>query len=57
MYDTGRVGKGDREKLLLICETGFEEAALPTASEERKKQLLNFAVVGGGRKSPHTYCC
>lgn len=39
------------EKLLLIHEIGFEEAALPTASEERKKQLLNFAVVGGGRKS------
>ncbi|PUU83502.1 pyridine nucleotide-disulfide oxidoreductase-domain-containing protein [Tuber borchii] len=26
----------------------FEEAALPTASEARKKQLLHFAVVGGG---------
>lgn len=35
----------------LTLETGFEEAALPTASEERKKQLLNFAVVGGGRMS------
>lgn len=28
--------------------TGFETASLPTTSEEMKKQLLNFAVVGGG---------
>ncbi|KAH0609654.1 uncharacterized protein H6S33_013140 [Morchella sextelata] len=32
-------------KRVLEC---FEEASLPTASEERKKQLLNFAVIGGG---------
>lgn len=35
---------------LLTYGIGFEEAALPTASEERKKQLLHFAVIGGGRK-------
>jgi NADH dehydrogenase FAD-containing subunit len=28
--------------------TGFEMASLPTTSEEMKRQLLNFAVVGGG---------
>jgi NADH dehydrogenase FAD-containing subunit len=28
--------------------TGFETASLPTTSEEMKRQLLNFAVVGGG---------
>src|SRR5690606_867976 len=26
----------------------FEEAALPTATDERKRELLNFAIVGGG---------
>ncbi|GAB1731670.1 hypothetical protein NU195Hw_g4714t1 [Hortaea werneckii] len=39
---------GDARKIrnrLLSC---FETAALPTTSEEMKKQLLNFAVVGGG---------
>lgn len=28
--------------------TGFETASLPTTSEEMKRQLLRFAVVGGG---------
>ncbi|KAI7616138.1 FAD/NAD(P)-binding domain-containing protein [Hortaea werneckii] len=39
---------GDARKIrnrLLSC---FETAALPTTSDEMKKQLLNFAVVGGG---------
>lgn len=39
---------GDARKIrnrLLSC---FETAALPTTSEIMKKQLLNFAVVGGG---------
>lgn len=39
---------GDARRIrnrLLAC---FEAAALPTAPEEMKKQLLNFAVVGGG---------
>ncbi|KAK5123871.1 hypothetical protein LTR85_002067 [Meristemomyces frigidus] len=39
---------GDARKIrnrLLSC---FETASLPTTSEAMKKQLLNFAVVGGG---------
>ena len=39
---------GDARKIrnrLLSC---FETASLPTTSEQMKKQLLNFAVVGGG---------
>lgn len=39
---------GDARKIrnrILAC---FEAAALPTTSEEMKKTLLNFAVVGGG---------
>lgn len=39
---------GDARKIrnrLLSC---FETAALPTTSEAMKRQLLNFAVVGGG---------
>jgi NADH dehydrogenase FAD-containing subunit len=34
---------------------GFEEASLPSTTEERKNQLLHFCIVGGGRKS-HCYC-
>jgi len=34
----------------LLTITGFEIAALPTTSEQLRNQLLNFAVVGGGRK-------
>lgn len=30
---------------------GFEEASLPSTPENVKRQLLNFAVVGGGRES------
>jgi NADH dehydrogenase FAD-containing subunit len=40
---------GDARKIrkrLLDC---FETAALPSTSEEMRKYLLNFAVVGGGR--------
>ena len=40
---------GDARKIrkrLLDC---FEIASLPTTSEEVKRHLLNFAVVGGGR--------
>ncbi|KAJ9648917.1 hypothetical protein H2199_000830 [Coniosporium tulheliwenetii] len=39
---------GDARKIrnrLLAC---FETAALPTTSEEMRKNLLNFAIVGGG---------
>lgn len=39
---------GDARKIrnrLLAC---FEGAALPTTTEEMRRQLLNFAVVGGG---------
>lgn len=39
---------GDARKIrnrLLAC---FEGAALPTTSDEMRRQLLNFAVVGGG---------
>ncbi|KAH7080669.1 pyridine nucleotide-disulfide oxidoreductase-domain-containing protein [Paraphoma chrysanthemicola] len=39
---------GDARKIrnrLLAC---FEGAALPTATDDMKRQLLNFAVVGGG---------
>ncbi|QSZ36459.1 hypothetical protein DSL72_006338 [Monilinia vaccinii-corymbosi] len=32
----------------LIPTIGFEVAALPTSSDALKKQLLNFAIVGGG---------
>lgn len=42
-------------KRLLAC---FETAACPTTSEELKKNLLNFAIVGGGRMllALH-FCC
>lgn len=33
-----------------LQNTGFEQAALPTSSEQRKQRLLHFAIVGGGRK-------
>ncbi|KAJ4303448.1 hypothetical protein N0V90_002343 [Kalmusia sp. IMI 367209] len=39
---------GDARKIrnrILAC---FEAAALPTTTDEQRKQLLNFAVVGGG---------
>lgn len=36
--------------LLTLSNTGFETASLPTTSDALKKQLLNFAIVGGGRK-------
>lgn len=39
---------GDARKIrnrLLAC---FEAAALPTITDEMRKQLLNFAVIGGG---------
>jgi len=39
---------GDARKIrnrILAC---FEAAALPTTSDEQRKQLLNFAIVGGG---------
>ena len=42
---------GDARKIrkrLLDC---FEIASLPTTTEDVKEHLLNFAVVGGGRKS------
>ncbi|KAL1595241.1 hypothetical protein SLS60_009929 [Paraconiothyrium brasiliense] len=39
---------GDARKIrnrILAC---FEAAALPTTTDEQRKQLLNFAIVGGG---------
>ena len=39
---------GDARRIrnrLLVC---FETAALPTTSDEMRKHLLNFAIVGGG---------
>lgn len=39
---------GDARKIrnrILAC---FEGAALPTTTDEQRKQLLNFAIVGGG---------
>jgi NADH dehydrogenase FAD-containing subunit len=34
---------------------GFETASLPTTSPELRNKLLNFAIVGGGRKSVFIY--
>jgi hypothetical protein len=31
-------------------QKGFEMAALPTAPEALREQILNFAIVGGGRE-------
>lgn len=31
-------------------EIGFETASLPTTSSALRDQLLNFAIVGGGRE-------
>ncbi|KAH0112121.1 FAD/NAD(P)-binding domain-containing protein, partial [Aureobasidium melanogenum] len=39
---------GDARKIRNRMLSCFETASLPTTSEEMKKQLLNFAVVGGG---------
>jgi NADH dehydrogenase FAD-containing subunit len=42
---------GDARKIRNRLLTCFETASLPTTSEQMKKYLLNFAVVGGGRES------
>lgn len=34
----------------LTLGIGFEIASLPTTTVQMKKDLLNFAVVGGGRE-------
>lgn len=39
---------GDARKIRNRMLSCFETAALPTTSDEMRKQLLNFAVVGGG---------
>ncbi|RAL58906.1 hypothetical protein DID88_009326 [Monilinia fructigena] len=39
---------GDARKIRKRILECFETAALPTTSDEIKKQLLNFAIVGGG---------
>ncbi|KAI4732015.1 FAD/NAD(P)-binding domain-containing protein [Aureobasidium sp. EXF-10728] len=39
---------GDARKIRNRMLSCFETASLPTTSEQMKKQLLNFAVVGGG---------
>ncbi|KAI9829579.1 MAG: hypothetical protein M1819_006084 [Sarea resinae] len=39
---------GDARKIRKRILECFETAALPTTSETQRKQLLNFAVVGGG---------
>lgn len=50
----GRGGDEDEDEKSLLANhvdyIGFETAALPTSSDELRKQLLNFAIVGGGRK-------
>jgi hypothetical protein len=33
-----------------LTRSGFETAALPTTPEAVRKRILNFAIVGGGRK-------
>jgi NADH dehydrogenase FAD-containing subunit len=42
---------GDARKIRNRLLTCFETASLPTTSQTMKKHLLNFAIVGGGRKS------
>ncbi|KAL7267488.1 hypothetical protein RUND412_009924 [Rhizina undulata] len=39
---------GDARKIRRRVLECFEEACLPTASEERRFQLLHFAIIGGG---------
>lgn len=39
---------GDARKIRTRILECFEYASLPTTTEKRRKQLLNFAVVGGG---------
>lgn len=39
----------------LIDNAGFETASLPTTSAALQKSLLNFCVVGGGRKYLDTH--
>jgi hypothetical protein len=37
---------------------GFEYASLPTTSDAMRKTLLNFAIVGGGRRYlPYSKIC
>jgi NADH dehydrogenase FAD-containing subunit len=38
-----------------LTRVGFETAALPTTSDKLRDQLLNFAIVGGGRKSRSSF--
>ncbi|KAF8541069.1 pyridine nucleotide-disulfide oxidoreductase-domain-containing protein [Trichophaea hybrida] len=39
---------GDARKIRSRVLERFEKASLPTVSEERRKEMLNFAIVGGG---------
>lgn len=39
---------GDARAIRLKVLQAFEKAAIPTATEKRRKTLLNFAIVGGG---------
>ncbi|KAF4121243.1 NADH dehydrogenase [Geosmithia morbida] len=39
---------GDARAIRLRVLQAFEKAAIPTATEKRRKKLLHFAVVGGG---------
>lgn len=38
----------DAQKIRRTVIDCFERASLPTASEEEKKRILHFAIVGGG---------
>lgn len=48
---------GDARKIRNRLLTCFESAALPTTSDQMKRNLLNFAIVGGGRKCSRGYQC
>ncbi|KAJ3496138.1 hypothetical protein NLG97_g2881 [Lecanicillium saksenae] len=39
---------GDAREIRLKVLTAFEKADLPSTSDEHRKELLNFAIVGGG---------
>jgi NADH dehydrogenase FAD-containing subunit len=47
---------GDARQIRNRLLTCFETASLPTTSRDMRKHLLNFAVVGGGRKSRLSLC-
>jgi hypothetical protein len=44
------VGSRYENSYATYIHIGFEEASLPSTTENRKKQLLHFCIVGGGRE-------